>query len=156
MRRVLLVITVVTMLSVPLSVAVSTPAGAFTVLLSCSKVRGNVNATVSFTGTKCTPNPPNGYGNLTGQQLLSPAAFSWANGDAVELQADGPPTTGGTSCAKKWTENLVYGSVEGTSGDPYDQMLAGSDFMIAVCVKNSNGKVKAIRGASFAIEFSQA
>jgi hypothetical protein len=146
MRRMLLVVTVMTMLALPMSVALSTPAGAVTPALSrCNKVGGNINNTVTFTGKKCSTKAPHGYGNLTvpGIDLLTGAPFQWTNGDYVELDSPFESVDNGQAgCKHNWSNYYVQGPVSATSGDAYDQAVTGDDYFINVCINNSSGAVK--------------
>ena len=157
MRRLLLVVTVGTALATP--VTLSTPAGAVTPALSrCSKVSGNINSTVTFTGKKCSTKAPSGFGNLAvpGIDLLTGAPFQWTNGDYVELDAPFESVDNGQAgCPKKWTNYYVQGPVTGTSGDAYDQAASGDDYFINVCIKNTSGAVKEL-GKAPSLTFSPA
>jgi hypothetical protein len=161
MRRVLFVLTAVTTPAVPTSVAaglLSTPAGAARpattpVLVGCNKVSGNIHGTITFKGKKCSDKAPAGYGNLTvpvcnaGSCLFTGAPWQWSNGDYLEVNVNGA-TTSAEGCPHNWTENIINGPVDATSGDAYDESTlseAGGTYLVTVCVNNSNGAVKGVR-----------
>jgi len=152
MRRSVRVAATVVALAVPASVVavgMTSVAGATPTVVTCKKLSGNVNTSITVKGAKCRAKPPHGYGNLTG----SPAALSaggtltWSGTSGVATITINAPNTMGTppTCPHGWTGVNAVGSViagTDTGTNTYDSSLVGGPFVANVCIKNSNDALK--------------
>lgn len=148
MRRLLLIVTALTTVAVPASVATVTlaaPAGAASGL-TCGKLSGSYTATVTF--KKCIV--PKADKKLDkslagdGSVLVGGGALTWSpSGDTTIVGTPTATSPGQGSCPNKWTEEDVTFTVTGGTST---LTQAGDTGVSRVCIDLKNFKIKLVKG----------
>ena len=149
MRRLFLVVGVVTTLALPASVAAvafSSSAGAASGV-TCKKLSGNVAGTIKI--KTCSPKKAT-YTTLSGAaaSLASGGTLTWNNGQSITVAA--PSNTGGSGpCPKNWTAEASTTTITAQSaGNTYTQV--GDVISSQSCV-SSKGNIKLAKSTTLSL-----